>query len=107
MIGGMRHFIKIVEGSRTKDSQGFAVRDDVVLAETRAYKESRHGSAKWKNRAAFTTANTLFRFRKIPTIEVSTAMAILHGSDRYNILSIEDIRGMYVEVLAEKVLPTM
>ena len=101
----MRHFIEIIATEPDKDSMGFTAQGDSVLAKVRAYKESRHGSEKWRNRAAFSTANTLFRFRSIPSMTVTTAMFILCDGDKYNIISVEDERGrgLYIEALCEKI----
>ena len=104
----MRHFIEIISTEPHKDSMGFASQGEVRLAKIRAYKETRHGNAAWRNRAAFSNANALFRFRTIPGLTVTTAMFIRSDDERYNIISVEDIRGrgMYVEVLCEIVTPT-
>ena len=79
---------------------------DKVLAEVRAYHEARHGSERWANRAAFSEATDLFRFRAIPGVEVSTKLFLLCEGCRYDITSVEDVkgRGMYVEILAKKVV---
>ena len=108
-IAGMRFFIKIVSAVSEKDAQGFSRNDYTILANIRAYKEERHGNQSWKNRAAFSQATCLFRFRKIPGVEVDTTHFILCGDDRYNIISVEDVRGrgMYIEVLADKVIPSV
>jgi len=104
----MRHFIEIVSPEHQKDSQGFAAGSDTILAKGRAYKEQRRGSKAWQNRAAFSSANALFRFRTIPGLIVTTAMFIICDNERYNIVSVEDVhgRGMYIEVLCEKVTPS-
>ena len=104
----MRHFIEIISTEPDKDSMGFTAQGDSVLAKVRAYKESRHGSEKWRNRAAFSTANTLFRFRSIPGITVTPAMFIFCDNERYNIISTENVRdrNMYVEALCEKTEPS-
>ena len=103
-LGKMSAFIDIIETALRKDSEGFAVSSDVVLASVRAYKEERHGTKIWANRAAFSTATCLFRFRKIPNVEVTTKQLIICGGKRYKILSAEDIRGrgMYIEILCER-----
>lgn len=103
-FGKMNTFINIVQTAETKDAEGFATSEDTVIASVRAYMEERHGTKLWANRAAFSTANVLFRFRKIPNVNISTQMIIICGDERYKILSVEDVhgRGMYVEVLAEK-----
>ena len=79
--------------------------EDVVVASLRAYREGRHGSEKWANRAAFSEATDLFRFRCIPSFTVTTAHFILCGDERFNIISVENVkgRGMYLEVLAKEV----
>ena len=104
----MGHFIEIISTEQNKDSMGFAEQGEIVLASVRAYKESRHGSASWRNRAAFSSANTLFRFRAIPNLTITAAMFIRCENERYSIISVEDIRGrgLYIEVLAEKTIPT-
>jgi len=104
----MRHFIEIASAEPDKDAHGFVSKTDTILAKTRAYKEQRRGSAAWQNRAAFTTANALFQFRTIPNLTVTTAMHIICDNERYNIISVEDEhgRGMYIEVLCEKVTPS-
>ena len=102
----MNAFIDIISVETIKDNEGFGISKDTILASVRAYKEDRHGNEKWSNRAAFSEATALFCFRKIPDIEVSTKMAIACRDGRYEITNIEDVkgRGMYVEVLAKKVV---
>ena len=99
----MRVFI--AEEMMTKDAEGFATKTDNILASVYAYREGRHGSQKWVNRASFSDATDLFRFRVIPGLNVSAAHVILCGDDRFEITSVEDVkgRGMYIEVLAKKV----
>ena len=103
----MNTHISIAVETVTKDAEGFAIKTDNVLKSIRAYREGRHGSQKWVNRAAFSEATDLFRFRVIPGLIVTTANVILSGDDRFEISSIEDVkgRGMYIEVLAKKVTP--
>ena len=104
-FGMMQTFIEIYSTNSVKDEEGFVTKEDVFLLKTRAYKENRHGNEAWKNRASFTTATALFRFRKPPAIDISTTHVLVCKGEKYNILSVEDIRekSMYVEVLAEKV----
>ena len=103
-IGRMNVPISIVMETVTKDTEGFATKSDTVLASVHAYREGRHGSQKWVNRAAFTEATDLSRFRMIPGINVSTEHLLLCGDERFEITSVEDVkgRGMYLEVLAKK-----
>lgn len=104
-FGKMNVFIDIVQKKVTTDDEGFKVETDEVLASVRAYREGRHGSEKWANRAAFSSATNLFRFRVIPGLEVTPDMVIVCGEERFQISSVEDVkgRGMYLEVLAEEV----
>ena len=69
--------------------------------------EARHGSERWANRAAFSEATDLFRFRVIPGVSVTTDLALLCDGDRFEITSVEDVkgRGMYLEVMAKVVKP--
>ena len=106
-FGRMNTPISIAQEIVTKDAEGFATKIDQVLATVFAFREGRHGSQKWVNRAAFSEATDLFRFRVIPGLTVTTANVILSGDDRFEIASVEDVkgRGMYLEVLAKKVTP--
>ena len=106
--GKMNAIVDIVKPTVTTDEDGFRITTDEVLATVRAYREGRHGNERWANRAAFTDATDLFRFRVIPKLTVGTDMALVCGAERFEITSVEDVkgRGMYVEVLARKVPPS-
>ena len=106
--GKMSTLVDIVKPTVTTDEDGFRSMTDEVLATVRAYREGRHGSERWANRAAFTDATDLFRFRVLPKLPVTTDMALVCGAERFEITSVEDVkgRGMYVEVLARKVEPS-
>ena len=106
-LGKMTQFIDIIEVVNQKDSEGFSSPVDVVRASVRAYKEDRRGSESWRNRAVFSSANVLFRFRVIPGLTITTAMWIICGGERYDITNVEDVknRGVYLEVLAVKYEP--
>jgi head-tail adaptor len=108
-IGKMNTFIDIITTEPTKDAEGFVTTGDRVLSSLRAYKEDKHGSEKWANMAAFSEATALFRFRKIPALKVDTTHLISCADGRYRIVSAEDVRGrgMYIEVLAEKLEGTV
>ncbi len=105
----MNTFIELISTEQFKDDEGFVNSGDTILASLRAYKEDRHGNERWANRAAFTTATSLFRFRKMPGLDVTTSLIIACADGRYRIHSVEDVkgRGMYIEVLAEKEEPTV
>ena len=104
-IGKMTTFIDIIEERKVKDSSGFVTNQDAILASVRAYKEMRHGTLAWANRAVFSKATVLFRFRKIPEVEIAANHIITCDTGRYRILSAEDIKNknFYMECLAEEV----
>ena len=105
-FGKMNAFIDIIEKRIQKDPEGSKVQTDEVIASVRAYREGRHGSEKWSNRASFTDATDLFRFRAIPHVEITTDMTILCDAREFEITSIENVkgRGMYLECLAKEVV---
>ena len=99
--------ISIISIEPIKDAEGFVTRGDRVLATVRAYKEVRNTTARWERiigNAAFANVMVMFQFRKIPGVDVTISHFISDGSGRYNIVSVEDVRGrgMYVICLAEK-----
>lgn len=104
-FGKLNTFIEITEKTNIPDDEGFSAVSDKVIAKVRAYREGRHGSEKWANRAVFSEATDLFRFRKIPDVEITADMRILCGNAVFEITSVEDVkgRGMYIEVLAKEV----
>ena len=104
--GKMNTFIDIIEKVTTTDPEGFRTEVDNIVASVRAYREGRHGNEKWANRASFSEATDLFRFRRIPGLTITTAMVIVSKDSRFEITSIEDVkgRGMYIEVLAKEVI---
>lgn len=107
-FGKMSTQIQITQKQVTLDDEGFQTESNVVVATVRAYREGRHGSEKWSNRAAFSEATDLFRFRTIPGVKISTDMRLLSDGSVFEITSVEDVkgRGMYVEVLAKEVQPS-
>ena len=105
----MNGFADIVQVTKTKDSEGFASTTETVLASVRVYREGRHGSERWANLAAFSEATDLFRFRVIPGLTVTTEHIIVQGDERFDIVSVENVkgRGMYIEALAKKVVSSI
>ncbi len=103
-FGKMNMLVDIVKTEPVKDAEGFVSNGDTILATVRAYREEKHGNESWANRAAFSSASALFRFRKQPALTITTDMTLVCDTGRYRILSVEDVRrrGLYVEVLAEK-----
>ena len=106
--GKMKELIQLISTEPVKDAEGFVTKGEHIIASIKAYLETRNASEKWANRASFSTATVLLRFRKPPQITVTTQLLISHAEERYNILSVEDVRGkgMYLEVLAERVVPS-
>ena len=107
-IGMMNTRIDLCRKEVSLDEEGFSTVECKAIASIRAYREGRHGSERWSNRASFTDATDLFRFRAIPGVTVTTAMVILCDGHRFEITSIEDVkgRGMYIEALAREVKPS-
>lgn len=103
-FGKMNGFADIVKTRQVKDSEGFTHSEDEVLASIRVYQEGRHGSQRWANLAAFSEATDLFRFRRIPGLTVTTEHLLITEGVRYDIVSVENVkgRGMYIEVLAKR-----
>ncbi len=107
--GKMNKFIEILAAAPVIDAEGFTAPGDTVLANVRAYREDRHGNERWANMAAFSAATSLFRFRAVPGLVIEPSLFIVCGEERFRILSAEDVkeRGMYVEVLAERLEATV
>jgi len=107
-FGKMNTFIDIIEKVTINDSEGFSTEIDNIVATIRAYREGRHGTEMWANRATFSEATDLFRFRCIPGVTITTEMFIACENGRFEITSVEDVkgRGMYTEVLAKEVKPS-
>ena len=108
-FGKMNGFADIVETKQVKDSEGFTHSVEEVLASVRVYREGRHGSQRWANLATFSEATDLFRFRCIPGLTVTTAQFLITEDGRFDIVSVENVkgRGMYIEVLAKKEVATI
>ena len=107
-FGKMNTTIDIVERVSSKDTEGFKTEVDNIVASVRAYREGRHGNEKWISRALFSEATDLYRFRNIPGLTITTSMVIINSNKRFEITSIEDVkgRGMYIEVLTKGVIPS-
>lgn len=104
-LGLMNKKAKVISMTRKIDSEGFSFENVAVLAEVRVFVEGRHGSERWANLAAFSEATDLFKLRRIPSLDITTKQYIEIDDVRYNILSVENIkgRGMYLEILAKRV----
>ena len=106
--GKMNTLIDIIQKVTIKDQEGFRTEAYNIIASVKAYREGRHGNEKWANRASFSEATDLFRFRRIPGATITTAMVVVNKEGRFQITSVEDVkgRGMYIEVLAKEVKPS-
>ncbi len=107
-FGKMNQTITLLTPYVITDDEGFTSKELRAVATVRAYREGRHGSSAWANRAAFTRATDLFRIRTLPGIDVTEAMLIeTADGERFEINSVEDIRGRgrYLEILATAVAP--
>ena len=65
-LGQMRTAVTLIRTVTEKDNEGFARKTDKTVAVFRAYREGRHGSVRWANLAAFSSATDLFRTRVLP-----------------------------------------
>jgi len=104
-FGKMNTPIQILRVIHTKDTDGFAQPRDEVLARIRAYHEQRHGNIRWANRAAFSEATALFRFRVIPGVTIEPLYIIESAAGRFEVLSVEVLGKRYVEALVKGVEP--
>ena len=75
-FGKMNTLVDIIRTAPVKDTEGFVVSGDTILATARAYREEKHGNESWANRAAFSTASALFRFRKQPALTITREAAL-------------------------------
>lgn len=87
-----------------RNAAGFTSSTAQVAASVRAYREVRHASSAWVNRAAYTQATLLFRIRAIPGLEVTEAMESSTRGGRFVIDAVE-VTGRYVEILAHHDTP--
>lgn len=107
-FGKMNGFLTILQKVYKTDDEGFRKEAEDVVVQVRCYREGRHGSYRWANLAAFSEATDLFRFRCVPHFHFNTDYILVYNGERFMPLSVEDVkgRGMYVEVLAKKVVST-
>lgn len=103
-IGSMQETINIITPVLVRDIAGFTTANDWIVVTVRAYREIRHASSAWVNRAAYTNATVLFRIRTIPGVEVSEAMEIEAADGRY-VIDIIEVIGRYIEILAHQDAP--
>ena len=102
-FGKMNTRIDIIDTVSAKDDEGFSSKGEEIIASVRAYKDDQHGSRKWANMAAYTKANATFQIRKIPDVYIEPGMLIRWDTVEYKIISVENIRGIYIEIAAEKI----
>lgn len=106
-LGRMITPITIQSVSNSPDSEGFKTLTKTPVVTCKAYREGRHGSEAWRNRAAFTDATDRFVIRD-PHLAIKTDMEIVCGSQTFQITSVENVkgRGMYLEILGREVVPS-
>ena len=78
-FGKMNTFIDIVEQRKTKDPEGFAATEDVVVASLRAYREGQHGSEKWASLRPPTSSDSGVSLASLLRLLILSAVGI-HGS---------------------------
>ncbi|SDN78706.1 head-tail adaptor protein [Acetanaerobacterium elongatum] len=101
-FGKMNCFIDLISTEPVKDSEGFVTPGNTVVAHVRAYFEQRNSTEKWTNMTQGSEVNALFRLRVVPGLKLNSRHLIVCEGKRYNIYSVENVkgRGMYLEVLA-------
>lgn len=104
-LGLMNKKIIIQRAASKIDSEGFNRPTFEDLKEVRVFVEEKHLSERWANSSVFKEAELLFKLRSIHDLKVTSDLFIFYEGNRYNILSVENIkgRGMYLEILAKKV----
>lgn len=92
----------------TTDDDGFRQVHEEPIASVRAYFEPKNTTEKWTNRAVLKEASALFRFRYLPSVRIDTSMIIDCLSEKYNIVSVENVRqkNMYYEIIGKAVEPS-
>ena len=107
-FGRMNTLISITKEVVTKDAEGFATKGrSGVGISVRISGKGRTVPRNGSIVPPFQRRRICSRFRIIPTLNVTTAHVILCGDDRFEITSVEGVKGkgMYIEVLAKKVTP--
>ena len=104
-FGKMNSFIEIISTKPLKDSEGFSVKHETVLASVRAYKEERRGNEISASMTTFSEASVMFRFRVVPNVTVTESLTIVCENKRYRIIDVQNGRGhgMYIECLCSLV----
>ncbi|MCL1801878.1 MAG: head-tail adaptor protein [Promicromonosporaceae bacterium] len=93
-------------GAGSGGGSGVVVGDQVLATVRAAMSDGavgRRSGERMVNQAALATSQVTFRFRAIPGVVVTPALAILCGGKRYRIVTATDVagRGRYWEVTAE------
>lgn len=101
-FGLMKHQLQVLTPTMSTDASGFHSRSTKLKASVQAAVEHRHATSSWVNRAAFTQATILFRFRTHPQWAVDERDLIDYHGTLWAIDSIENIGSRYIEVLAHR-----
>ncbi len=99
--GKMTIPIAIKKVTYSKDCDGFRIPHEELIASIHAYYEPKNSTEKWANRTVLKDASALFCFRYIPNTAVDTSMVIDCLGNRYNLVSVENVRqkNMYYEAI--------
>ena len=89
-LGQMRILIDLIAPITTTDPAGF---------------ETRHATAAWVNRSAYTHTTDCFHIRVIPGLKVDPSMELTCDRGRFIIDTVENIGGRYLETLAHQCAP--
>jgi SPP1 family predicted phage head-tail adaptor len=102
--GELRTSITLQERAVTPDAGGFGVKSWSDIATVWARWENAHGSEAWtaNTAGAEQAATALIRYRS----DIDTTCAVLKGSDRYEIVSLDDIqeRHEYIELKVKRMV---
>lgn len=104
-LGQMRTLVDLIAPITTTDAAGFETTRDEIIATCRADIDTRHATAVWVNRAAYTQATDNFRIRAIPGVTVDASMELSCDRGRFIIDTVENIGGRYLEILAHQCAP--
>ncbi len=105
-----RCFCTVCRSEKVIDSDGFSKTVESVVAENiRCYREGRHGTERWVNLSTFSNVTDLFRIRTDPSVQITPSDILYCGGEHFRIFSVENIRGkgMYTEILAERMEPSV
>lgn len=96
MIYDMRHKITFLKYETTKDEEGVVTKKWVPFKEAWAARQNLHGSEFFAAQQAQSKATVKFITRYIK--DITTDMRIKHGNEIFNIIYIDNIKGLNREI---------